>query len=297
MEKGFYEAHKMKEYHALKIVPHTLFDVGDDNADIIATSGKKYIGRYPKHWHRSLELFYVSKTGCTIWCNGKTRILKDDDLAIINSGEPHEVYAFEKGEKKGCSIIISYTFLKEIFPEFDNWYFVVDPKNEAYHKLTGQMMKMLAINNGTDEWKALLLRQSMYELLYILVRYFKVDKSSVKDIKTQKYAERYKEILEYIKQNYSEVLTLKDTAEHFGLSQEHFSRSFKNYMGLTFTRYVKNMRVAKARELLIETDLNILDIANQVGEPDAKAFISDFKKEYSITPHQYRKMVKGSKPK
>ncbi len=293
MEKGFYEAHKMKEYHAFKIVPHTLFDVAVHIPEERQSAlGKRYFGRYPKHWHRSLELFYVSKTGCTVWCNGKTSVLRDDDLVIINSGEPHEVYGFGEGKKAGCSFIISYELLKEAFPEFDNWYFVVGEKNEAYHKLTEKMMEMLRLYKSENPWKALQLRSVMYEILYILVNDFKVDKESIMDVKTQKYGERYKQILEYIKKNYTEELTLKDTAEYFGLSQEHFSRSFKNYVGQTFTGYVKNLRVDKARELLVQTDLNIIDIAANVGEPDAKAFIRDFKRAYSVTPHQYRKMAK-----
>ena len=193
----------------------------------------------------------------------------------------------------GSSIIISYEFLKEVFPEFDNWYFVVEEKEEACHKLAEKMMEMLQIYKEPEAWNSLKLRSVMYEILYILVTEFKVDKASVIDVKTQKYEERYKKILEYIKKNYREVLTLKDTAEYFGLSQEHFSRSFKNYVGQTFTSYVKDLRVDKARELLMETDLNILDIATSVGEPDAKAFIRDFKKAYTVTPHQYRKMLKN----
>lgn len=286
MEKGFYEAHKMKEYHVFKIVPNILFELQ------VEASGRRYSGRYPKHWHRSLELFYVSKTGCTLWCNGKTRVLEDDDLAIINSGEPHEYYGFGKGEKAGCALVISYTLLKEVFAEFDNCYFVVGAKNEAYRQLTEKMMEMLEIYKGEEEWKALRLRSIMYNILYILATHFKVDKDSVIDVKTQKYEERYKKVLEYIKQNYREDITLKDTAKHFGLSQEHFSRSFKNYLGQTFTSYVKDLRVAEARELLARTDLNIIDIASSVGEPDAKAFIRDFKKAYAITPFQYRKMLK-----
>lgn len=293
MEKGFYEAHKMKEYHAFKIVPHTLFELPVKISEgRSAVPGKQYKGRYPKHWHRSLELFYVSKTGCTVWCNGKTKVLKDDDLVIINSGEPHECYEFGKGEKAGCSIIISYELLKEAFPEFDNWYFVVGKKDEAYHNLTQKMMEMLQIYKGTEEWKSLKLRSVMYEILYILVNHFKVDKDTIIDVKTQKYEERYKKILEYIKKNYREEITLKETAEYFGLSQEHFSRSFRNYVGQTFTSYVKDLRVHKAQELLLNTDLNIIDIAASVGEPDAKAFIRDFKRAYLVTPHQYRKMIK-----
>lgn len=293
MEKGFYEAHRMKEYHAFKIVPHVLFDFPIKILEEKRiTAGKRYNGRYPKHWHRSLELFYVSKTGCTVWCNGKTQVLKDDDLMIINSGEPHECYDFGKGEKAGCSVIISYELLKEVFPDFDNWYFVVGKKNEAYHELTGKMMEMLRIYSDTEEWKALKLRSIIYEILYLLVNNYKVDKDSVMDVKTQKYEERYKKILEYIKKNYREAITLKDTAEYFGLSQEHFSRAFKNYVGQTFMSYVKDLRVDKAQELLLYTDLNIIDIAANVGEPDAKAFIRDFKRAYLVTPHQYRKMLK-----
>lgn len=62
MEKGFYEVHRMKEYHAFKIVPHTLFDVAFHIPEERQFAlEKRYFGRYPKHWHRSLELFMFQR--------------------------------------------------------------------------------------------------------------------------------------------------------------------------------------------------------------------------------------------
>lgn len=288
MEKGFYEVHRMNEYQVMKIVSHSLFDKEIYVEQKWSGAERKYAGRYPKHWHRSLELFYVSGAGCTVWHSGKTRKLREDDLEVINSGEAHEFYDFQDGEKKGCSVIISYSFIKELLPEFDELYFVVQSDHPAYHRVTGAMMKILHLSQNTESYRQLMLRSAMYELLYLLVKYFCVKKNSVVDVRTQKYAERYKKILEYIKQHYNESLTLSEVAEQFALTQVHLSRTFKEYVGINFTRYIKVLRVQKAKELLLKTDLNILDIALQVGEPDAKTLIHDFKREYGMTPKQYR---------
>lgn len=289
MDKGYYETFHMKEYQLLKVISHKWFERKAE----LALENEFFIGnRFVKHWHRSLELFYVVNNGCTVWKNGKTRKLYDDDLEIINSGEPHEYYDFQDGSQEGCSVIISYSFLKELFPEFDDWYFVIKKDIPAYEKLTEIIMKMCEVSDSDDSWKILVLRSLLYELLYILITYFKFEKKEIIDIKTQKYEERYKSILEYIKRHYNEKISLSKISEHFALSPEYFSRSFKKYTGITFTQYVKSLRVENAKKLIINSDLSIIDISYLVGEPDVKTLIMDFKQEMLMTPNQFRKMNK-----
>jgi AraC-like DNA-binding protein len=58
---------------------------------------------------------------------------------------------------------------------------------------------------------------------------------------------------------------------------------------MTFVEYVSKCRVHQARILLISTDMSVLDIALECGFSDSRRFIMSFKKEYGITPLQYRK--------
>lgn len=134
----------------------------------------------------------------------------------------------------------------------------------------------------------------MYDMLYILTNHFVYQKKDVIDIKTQKYGARYKMILQYLNEHYKEELSLKMLSSHFGYNPEYFSRSFKEYIGINLIQYIKKLRIAASKVLLLETDLKISDIALEVGEPDIKTFITDFKKEFSITPLQYRKLHKGN---
>lgn len=291
MDKGYYETLRMSDYWPIKVVPHEYFE----DPVYLSEINKNFInGRFMKHWHRSLELFFVVGSGCTVWKNGCVRILHDRDIMVINSEEAHEFYEFQDGPQNGASIFLAYTFLQKLFPEFDNWYFIIDQNHEQFPRLCELILQLKLTAQTENHWKNLKLRSLMYDMLYILTNHFVYQKKDVIDIKTQKYGDRYKMILQYLNEHYKEELSLKMLSSHFGYNPEYFSRSFKEYIGINLIQYIKKLRIAASKVLLLETDLKISDIALEVGEPDIKTFIADFKKEFSITPLQYRKLHKGN---
>lgn len=101
------------------------------------------------------------------------------------------------------------------------------------------------------------------------------------------------EIISYISQNCSHI-TLDTLAEHFQYSPNYLSRLIRQSTGKTFIQLVSQHKLQRAAEFLITTDLSIGDIAQVAGFGDVSHFIKSFKKEYSLSPAQYRKNKKAS---
>jgi YesN/AraC family two-component response regulator len=97
----------------------------------------------------------------------------------------------------------------------------------------------------------------------------------------------------YILDNYSEELRLETVAREVHLSPTYFSALFKKMTGCSFAKYLTRVRIAKAKELLENTDISVTDIAFQVGFNDPAYFAAIFRREFGLTPLAYRKLKRG----
>lgn len=98
-------------------------------------------------------------------------------------------------------------------------------------------------------------------------------------------------IKKYIDNNYFESnLCLNKISSEFNVSEGYFSYLFKEQTGINFTDYLEKTRIDKACELLKTTDININDIASNVGYNSAQSFRRAFKKTMGINPTALRKI-------
>ena len=98
-----------------------------------------------------------------------------------------------------------------------------------------------------------------------------------------------KKSLEWINSNYNWNITLNDAAKEVMLSPVYYGRLFKKNVGVSFTAYVLDFRLNKARHLLKDSMLNVREIANLVGYKDVNYFIRLFKKKYGVSPNEFKK--------
>lgn len=103
----------------------------------------------------------------------------------------------------------------------------------------------------------------------------------------QKMEERMSEILNYIQKNYADV-TLKQLAERFHLSTQYISKYIKEKSGMTFGENLKKVRMRIAKALLRSENTSVENIAASVGYENPGHFNRTFKKEFGMTPVQYR---------
>ncbi len=92
----------------------------------------------------------------------------------------------------------------------------------------------------------------------------------------------------YIMKHLFENIKATDVAEYIHVRPNYFSHIFKQDIGKNFNEYVNELRVEKAKELLIATEEKVFEIAEKVGFNDYKHFVYVFKKIAGVTPTIYR---------
>lgn len=96
-------------------------------------------------------------------------------------------------------------------------------------------------------------------------------------------------ITRYLQEHMAEDISLTVLAEQFHLSSQYISQLFKNEIGVNFLAYLTNIRMEKAKKLLLSTSMPIGEISEQLGYGDYRVFTKVFKKSEGITPSQYRR--------
>lgn len=96
-------------------------------------------------------------------------------------------------------------------------------------------------------------------------------------------------ITRYLQEHLSDEISLAVLADEFHLNPQYISQLFKNEIGVNFLAYLTNIRMERAKKLLLTTDLSVADISEQSGYGDYRVFTKVFKKAEGVTPSQYRR--------
>ena len=96
-------------------------------------------------------------------------------------------------------------------------------------------------------------------------------------------------ITRYLQEHLAEEVSLSVLADQFHLNPQYISQLFKSEIGVGFLTYLTNIRMEKAKKLLLSTSLSIADVAEQSGYADYRVFTKVFKKSEGSTPSQFRR--------
>ena len=104
------------------------------------------------------------------------------------------------------------------------------------------------------------------------------------------------DLLRYLNNNHIRIHRLDDIAHPMNLSEVHLSRLFKRYMGTTIMHYVRMRKMENAKQMLL-TGASVTDACFSSGFDSYSHFITTFRKEYGMSPMEYRRHVIDSKQK
>lgn len=107
-------------------------------------------------------------------------------------------------------------------------------------------------------------------------------------IQLEREADTIEKVRQYLLEHYAEQITLKELSDRFYMSNTYLSSKFKNRTGSSFVDYLTEVRIKKAKELLLYSDRKIPEIASLVGYDDYTYFGKVFKKNTGYTPLEYR---------
>ena len=130
----------------------------------------------------------------------------------------------------------------------------------------------------------------LFNTLSLFMEFFKLI-SANKEIKISKtYNDRrINEALKYIEDNISATLTVDDVAKHIHLSTKQFTRIFENTLEISPGNYIKNYRIQVIKNMLMNLDYSVGEIADILGYANTASLTRMFKRAVNSTPSLYRK--------
>jgi len=107
-------------------------------------------------------------------------------------------------------------------------------------------------------------------------------------------ADLVEQVIQYIENHYMDDIGIGQIAHQLQVTANHLSMLFHKKAGVTFVKYVTNIRMLKAKELLLNTNLQVKQIAEQVGYYSTRHFTKLFTEYYDSYPSDFRKIHLGN---
>ncbi|MBP1993231.1 response regulator [Paenibacillus eucommiae] len=125
------------------------------------------------------------------------------------------------------------------------------------------------------------------ELSRLLIQVLQAGQAVIRELKEKKGW--IKKTCEYIEDNFNQPLRLEEIARRVNFSENYFSQRFRQETGYSFSDYLMNYRIEKAKELFLLDQLSTEEVAEQVGYANTNYFTRVFKKITGMTISDYKR--------
>lgn len=264
--------------------------------------GARRCSQKEKHSHEFIELAFVLSGNANYHIDGRIVEVSAGDLLIFNPGVEHQCMITETGEPEITEFIVAFSGIK--LKEYE-WDFIPLPEPGNLMHTEGELKQKiyklcLAMSAEKEVWQVgryHLLRAYLIELLMFVLR----DQSDPIKDDIERYSfesanKKYivSQIVSYFEDHYHEKISLDKIADNMYLSSFYISRIFKSELGETPINYLINIRLEKAKELLLADEtMSVQTAAACVGYKDAYYFSRLFKKKYGYAPSRARIETNG----
>lgn len=254
------------------------------------------------HEHAFFEMIYVLSGECTQRFREQQIQLKAGDLCLMAPNVVHGIEAI----KDDC-VILNILIRRSTF--LDIFYNTVRDKSQIslffigniyakrkirfliFHTdcdtlIRNYILDMYQEQENADEFSDRIICSQLTIFFTELTRRHR-EHLEIPDARKER-SEYESALINYIISNCSTV-TLNSLAEQFHFSVPYCSKLIKSISGMTFTSLLTNIRLQQGEQLLMLSQLSVEDISDKVGYKNPESFIRAFKRQYNMTPSQYRK--------
>lgn len=232
------------------------------------------------NYHNFL-IFYVCRGRLSVQNEGITQVAADGQIGFINCHVPHEYHTIGSTEFVWVHLegVNSAQMYAQIVEQHGGFIFntprAEEVKNQIYEIVSACRTEQL--QNEAN------LSHQLYGILIALLddRHVQAGEAPIDSPILQ--------AAQFIREHYSDPISLPDVARIANMSQYHFSRQFKKECGYSPHEYVILTRINRAKHLLKTTDMPIKIIAQTVGYQNLETFTSAFSRRVGMAPSLFRK--------
>ncbi len=258
------------------------------------------------HTHDYFELLYVSRGKCTQSINSQSRDLYVGDICLLSPNDRHSVNTHSPSDLL-FNILIKPSLFQESFlcliaendlmsRFFLTSLFTTNEKNSyLYFPSNKNSQSTILVQSIIKEFfkKDICYKKSME--CYLALLFTELLRTHKESIDRENYEimgnNQLSDILSYINQ-YKNTATLASVAEAFHYHPTYLSSLIKKHTNKSFSEIIIEAKLQEACYYLKSTDLPVEDIAQLVGYYDRSYFHRVFKKQYKMTPNEYRAAFK-----
>ena len=295
-----------------KINKIPVFKVEDNPDGYLMFYIKKYApeeGTLYLHAHECIQINYVYSGKAIHIIHDKRFELVKGDIFVIPPNVPHQIEPVIGTDAKIVEFEFDPKFINEFFKDLDKgeafWDFAYIEPFLVEEDLVKPRLNLVGsiqtdseniFNEALKEYEKrepgfdLIIRSLLLKLLVLVGREFTKNISKSKNaLIFERHKDAIKGAIRYIEENYTQDLNIDSVAKMFLLSPSFFGYLFKNLTSKTFKEYITGLRIAKASEMLKNTDEKIKTICYESGFNNINHFNRTFKQVVGLTPGQYRK--------
>lgn len=252
------------------------------------------------HYHTYTELLFGLSGSARVYIGNRSTLLVPGGLTVIQAGDAHNVF-YEDGPSEYIvvkflpQLLISaeqtgaeFGYALTLMEQSSDRQSVFSPEELKGTDIPTILRRMMAEWEGERFGYELSLRADVIRVILFLLRRWRETCPWMRDGTLPADRETMQTALAYIREHYADICE-RDVADVCGISPVAVSRLFSRTMKCSFPDYVCGVRLREAERLLLTTDLNVTDVALQVGFSTSAYFIAKFRQAKGTTPYQFRK--------
>ena len=247
----------------------------------------------------TVQMIFLLKGNSKLEMFGEPGPFKANECNIFFGIEVKGTSIIDKGKYQIFLIDIQKEFFTKFFPKYKN--FVGFRQQIEDHK-TGYIRKQnlpitpemhLLINSiigcqWKDHFRKIHIHSKLMELLLLQLNILKSNVEPTRPISAYNMA-KMDMALKYLSENYRKPPTLKELSKKIGTNEFLLKRDFKIQFGTTVFGYVFEIRMKKAKELLLNSGYSISQVSEEVGYKNPQHFSTAFKRKFGVCPSSIKK--------
>ncbi len=260
---------------------------------------KNVLGYTPLHWNEELQFCRISHGTIRFYVGEENYTLQEGDGIFINSGYLHMARPVDDPDS-------SYICL-DVMPQLLAGF----PGSAMEQKYVLPALSDLGLSHlplyQTEPWQKTVLEKILHiyesyearpygwelEILALLLDIFLAvlehRPQGTPLMRKSRGNTAVQKIISYISANYGDPITLDQIASYAAYTPSECCRMFKRFTGESIFSYLREFRLEQSANLLTSTEQSVSDIAYTCGFNSTSYYIDTFKKQFGITPLQYKK--------